>query len=231
MVIPCLNEVNTIEKAVSQAQNALKLIGITSAEIIVVDNGSIDGSVEKVIKQDIARVIRMPTRGYGAALRRGIMKAKSQYVFFADADLSYDFLEIKKFIPLVQKNYDLILGSRFKGRITKGAMPFLNRYLGTPLLTFLIKIMYGIKTSDCNSGMRMIKKDFYKKLNMRNSGMEWASELLIKTAMAGGKYAEVPINFYKDKRGSEPHLLRWTDGLRHLRTIILIKVYYGKTRV
>lgn len=226
IVIPCLNEASTIEKAVVQAQEAIKINRISSAEIIVADNGSTDGSIEKIVKQGVARIIKVPIKGYGAALHWGIMGAKGQYVFFADADLSYDFLEIRKFLPLIQQKYDLVLGSRFKGVILKGAMPFLNRYLGTPVLTFLIRIMYGINTTDCNSGMRMIRKGFYTNLNMRNSGMEWASELLLRTAMAGGTYGEVPITFYKDKRSVKPHLLRWTDGWRHLKAIILIKPNY-----
>jgi len=102
-------------------------------------------------------------------------------------------------------------------------MPFLNRYIGTPLLTLLIRVIYGLNTTDCNSGMRMIKKSFYKELNMRNSGMEWASELLLKTALHAGRYAETPITFYKDRRGKPPHLLRWSDGWRHLKAIVLIK--------
>lgn len=226
IVIPCLNEGRTILEAVVKAQNALKNAGISKSEVIVADNGSEDGSQELVVKQGVARLIDVPVKGYGAALHWGIMKAKSTYVFFADADLSYDFVEIKKFIPFIYQGYDLVLGSRFKGRIMKGAMPFLNRYFGTPVLTLLIRAMYGIDTSDCNSGMRMIKKGFYKKLHMRNSGMEWASELILKTAIVRGKYGEVPIKFYKDKRGVKPHLLRWTDGWRHSKAIVLVKPNY-----
>ncbi len=223
IVIPCLNEVSTIERAVIQAKETEKIKGVSLIEIIVADNGSTDGSIEKVVKQGIAQLVKVPVRGYGAALHWGIMKARGEYVFFADADLSYDFIEIKKFSPLMQKNYDLILGSRLIGKISDGAMPFLNRYLGTPVLTFLIRVLYGIKTTDCNSGMRVVKRDFYKKLNMRNSGMEWASELLLKTAIKKGKYAEAPISFYKDKRGRHPHLSRWSDGWRHLKAILLLK--------
>jgi glycosyltransferase involved in cell wall biosynthesis len=226
IVIPCLNEASTIEKAVLLARKALKSIKVGSPEIIVADNGSTDGSVQKTLRQNIARVVKVPVRGYGAALHWGIMNAKSKYVFFADADLSYNFMEIKKFLPFIHRDYDLVLGSRFEGRISEGAMPFLHRYFGTPILTFLIRIMYGIKTTDCNSGMRLVRKSFYKKLKMRNSGMEWASELLCKTAIAGGKYGEVPIRFYKDKRGRKPHLLSWADGWRHWKAIFLIKPNY-----
>lgn len=226
IVIPCLNEASTIEEVVVRAKKALRKNGFSSSEVIVADNGSTDGSIENVLKQKIARLVKVPVRGYGAALHWGIMAARSKYVFFADADLSYDFSEIKLFVPFVQRDYDLVLGSRLRGRIMKSAMPFLNRYLGTPLLTFLIRVMYRISVSDCNSGMRMVKRSFYKRLNMRNSGMEWASELILKTAISEGKYGEVPIKFYKDKRGVKPHLLRWTDGWRHLKAIILIRPNY-----
>ncbi|MCX6704885.1 MAG: glycosyltransferase, partial [Candidatus Woesebacteria bacterium] len=169
------------------------------------------------------KIINVPIRGYGAALHWGIMKSRGMYVIFADADLSYPFNNLKKFKEIINSQPDLVLGSRLKGKISKGAMPFLNQYFGTPILTFLIRMGYQIATTDCNSGMRMVKKTFYTTLNMRNSGMEWASELLLKTANKKGKYLEVPISFHKDKRGRAPHLSRWTDGWRHLKAIILLK--------
>lgn len=223
LVIPCLNEEGTIEEAVETAYQAGKKWVPGKFEVVVADNDSSDGSVEKVKKQGVARLIKVPVRGYGAALHWGILKAKGKFVLYTDADLSYDFQETKKFIPFIKKDFDLILGSRMKGKIDEGAMPFLNQYLGTPLLTGLIRLIYRIKTTDCNSGMRMVKKSFYQTLHMRNSGMEWASELLLKTALHKGKYAEVPINFYKDQRNRPPHLLRWADGWRHLKAIVLLK--------
>jgi len=222
-LVPCLNEVETIEKAVKSAHQAGRKWLPEKFEILVTDNGSTDGSQRKVSKQGIARLIKVSVRGYGAALHWGILKAKGEFVLYADADLSYDFGETKKFLKYLAKNYDLVLGSRIKGKIDKGAMPLLNRYLGTPVLTTLIRLMYRIKTTDCNSGMRMVRKDFYKSLKMRNSGMEWASELLLKTALHQGKYAEVPINFHQDWRKRPPHLLRWVDGWRHLKAIVLLK--------
>jgi glycosyltransferase involved in cell wall biosynthesis len=151
------------------------------------------------------------------------MNSYGKYVLFADADLSYPFSNIGEFKSKIAKGPDLVLGSRFKGHIEKGSMPFLHRYFGTPLLTLLIRMIYGIPTTDCNSGMRMVKKDFYSKLNMRNSGMEWASELLLKTANKKGKYLEVPITFIKDKRQKSSHLSTWSDGWRHLKAIFLLK--------
>lgn len=222
-VIPCLNEFGTIEEAVIWAQEAGKKLVPGKFEVVVADNGSTDNSIERVRKQGIARLVSVPVRGYGAALHWGILKSKGRFVLYADADLSYDFGETEKFLKYLKKDYDLILGSRMRGKIDIGAMPFLNRYLGTPFLTTLIRLMYRIKTTDCNSGMRMVKKSFYQTLHMRNSGMEWASELLLKTALYRGRYAEVSINFHRDQRERSSHLLRWVDGWRHFKAIILLK--------
>jgi glycosyltransferase involved in cell wall biosynthesis len=231
-VIPCLNEAETIVSVVKQATVAgHKNFALGDFEILVADNGSDDGSVEKLTKlvksqkgrkKIPLRIIHVPVRGYGAALHWGIMKARGKYVMYADADCSYDFREVKVFLPVI-KNADLVLGSRLKGNIDDGAMPFLHQYLGTPVLTFLIRILYHLPVSDCNSGMRVVRKSFYAKLHMHNSGMEWASELLIKTALHQGKYHEVPITLHLDERRRPPHLLSWIDGWRHLKAIILLK--------
>ncbi|AKM83707.1 hypothetical protein A2422_02415 [Candidatus Woesebacteria bacterium RIFOXYC1_FULL_31_51] len=223
ILIPCLNEKITIKKAIFDAKiNADKLFK-NKYEIVVADNGSTDGSLEIIRKIKGIKIIQVPVKGYGAALHWGIKNSMGDYVVFADADLSYPFSNLDKFKPLIRGNPDLILGSRIKGTIQKKAMPFLNRYFGTPILTLLIKLLYNLPTTDCNSGMRMVKRSFYNNLNMRNSGMEWASELLLKTAIKRGKYQEVPIKFMKDKRGNKPHLSRWSDGWRHLKSIILLK--------
>lgn len=223
LLIPCLNEQRTIKVAVSDAKkNGRKYFG-KDFEIIVADNGSTDGTLEVLKKIKGVKLLKVAVRGYGAALHNGVLNAKGDYVIFADADLSYPFSNLKSFKKVMEMNNDLVLGSRITGSIQKKSMPFLHRYLGTPILTFLIRFLYGIKTTDCNSGMRMIKKSFYKKLNMRNSGMEWASELLCKTAIKKGKYYEVPIVFTKDKRGKKAHLSTWSDGWRHLKAILLIK--------
>lgn len=224
VVIPCLNEKRTIKRSINDVKvNVKKFLNVTNIEIIIADNGSTDGSLEIIKKIKGIKLINVPVKGYGAALHWGIMNSKSKYVIFADADLSYPFSNISQFIKYLDDDYDLILGSRIKGSIAKGSMPLLHRYLGTPVLTFLIRFLYKIPTTDCNSGMRMVKRSFYTKLNMRNSGMEWASELLLKIAMNKGKYFEVPITFNKDKRGKKPHLSTWPDGWRHLKAIILLK--------
>lgn len=223
IVIPCLNEAKTITASVRDAKKYAKLHFKNRYELIVCDNGSTDGTLQLLNNINGIRLIGVPTRGYGAALHWGIMHAKSKYVLFADADLSYPFSNIKYFAQTLMKNPDLVLGSRISGKIEQGAMPPLHRYIGTPILTKLIRIIYAIETTDCNSGMRMVKKSFYKKLNMRKSGMEWASELLLKTALKKGVYIEVPIKFVKDKRNRKSHLATWSDGWRHLKTIILLK--------
>lgn len=223
IVIPCLNERKTILAVLKDAQENAKVILGKSFEIIVADNGSTDGSKNIIKKFGLAKVVDVSVKGYGAALHYGIQKTKGKYVIFADADGSYPFSNLSLFMKIIKKNPDMVLGTRLGGKIEKGAMPFLNRYFGTPILTYLIKILYKINTTDCNSGMRMIKKSFYETLNMRNSGMEWASELLLKTAIKNGKYLEVPILFKKDLRSKAPHLSRWSDGWRHLKAIVLLK--------
>ena len=223
IVIPCLNEEKTIREAIFAAHGVGDKYLKGLFEVIVADNGSTDNSIKIVRATKKARLVNVPIRGYGAALHWGILNSRGSYVFFADADMSYDFYEMGKFLKFMRKKYDVVLGSRFKGKIHNGAMPSLNRYVGTPLLTWLIRTIYKIRTTDSNSGMRMVRKDFYETLHMRNSGMEWDSELLIKTKLIGGKYTEVPINLYKDRRDSPPRLSRFTDGWRNLKTIVLIR--------
>lgn len=223
IVIPCLNEQTTISRAIKDAQKFAQKNFPKDHEIIVSDNGSTDRTPGILKKFRSIRVINVPVRGYGAALHWGVTNAKGKYVLFADADLSYPFSNLTKLKPFLKDNPDLLLGSRLTGSIQPGAMPLLHRYLGTPILTKLINLIYKIPTSDCNSGMRIVKRSFYKKLNMRNSGMEWASELLLKTALKKGKYIETPIDFKKDKRGKAPHLSTWADGWRHLKSIFLLK--------
>lgn len=224
IVIPCLNEKQTISQVINDAHNNCKKnLRLNQFEIIVSDNGSSDGTLDILNKSKKIRIVNVPIRGYGAALHWGILAAKGEYVLFGDADMSYPFSNLPKFLKTIKNEPDIVLGSRLRGTIQPGAMPLLNRYFGTPLLTLLIRFLYQIPTSDCNSGMRLVKRSFYERLNMRNSGMEWASELLLKSALKKGKYVEVPIAFKKDQRNRAPHLSRWSDGWRHLKAILLLK--------
>lgn len=222
-LVPCLDEKKTILKVIDDMKKYGKKYFPKKFEIVIADNGSTDGTIGILKKTQGIRVVNVPIKGYGAALHWGIANSKGKYVVFADADLSYPFSNVGNFINTIKDEPDLVSGTRLKGLIQKGAMPFLHRYFGTPALTMLINILYKIDTSDCNCGMRMVKKSFYKRLNMKSSGMEWASELLLKTALRKGKFEEVPIKYMKDKRGKSPHLSTWADGWRQLKTIILLK--------
>jgi len=223
LLIPCLNEKTTIAEVIKDAGFFGRKYFKNKFEIIVADNGSTDGTLEILTRIKEVRIVHVPVRGYGAALHWGILSSRTDYALFADADGSYPFSNLIRFKKLLSREPDLVLGSRLSGNIEPGAMPFLNRYVGTPILTRLINWIYRLPTTDCNSGMRLIKRDFYRTLNMRNSGMEWASELLLKTALKKGSYLEVPIEFKKDLRNRSPHLSRWADGWRHLKAIVLLK--------
>lgn len=221
IVIPCLNEIKTIGVCIQKAKRALETLSLESWEIIVADNGSTDGSIEAAEKAG-AQVVHVVEKGYGAALHAGIMAANTDWVLFADADDSYHFDEIGIFIPALKAGADLVVGNRFAGKIEKGAMPWLHRYLGTPVISFLGRRSFKVPLSDFNCGMRAIRLQAYKSLAMQSGGMEFATEMLAKAGLTGLKVAEVPVNLYKDSRGRKPHLRTWQDGWRHLRLILLL---------
>jgi len=214
VILPCRNEEQTIGICIEKIQNALKG---KDYEIIVSDSSS-DKS-PAIAKKYGVKVIKHNLEGYGNAILQGIKSAKGDFIIIGDADNTYDFFEIPKFIEQLNKGYDLVIGSRFKGNVEDGAMPFSHKYFGTPVLNFLIRLFFKIKISDINSGFRGIKREALENLNLNSSGMEFASEMLIKTARKKLKIKEIPINY--SKRIGSSKLRKFNDGWRHLRFMLL----------
>ena len=217
--MPCLNEAATVADCVKQARDALAKYAI-SGEVIVADNGSTDGSRELAAAAG-ARVVPVPLRGYGSALLAGIASARGEYVVMGDADGSYDFMAIETFVTKLREGYDLVMGNRFKGGIAEGAMPFLHRYLGNPVLSFLGRLFFGSEVGDFHSGLRGFRRSSILALDLRTTGMEFASEMIVKASVEGLRIAEVPVTLSPDKRDRPPHLRTWRDGWRHLRFLLL----------
>ncbi|USR91731.1 glycosyltransferase family 2 protein [Phormidium yuhuli AB48] len=225
-VLPCLNEARTLETCIEKAKIAIAQLGLRG-EVVVADNGSDDGS-QDLANSLGARVVDVPVRGYGAALIWGINAAQGTYVVMGDADDSYDFREAVAMVRELESGYDLVVGTRLKGRIMPGAMPWKNRYLGTPVLTAVVNSLYQSNFSDVNCGMRAFSKRAFQRLQMESPGMEFASEMLVKAAILGLKITEVPITLHRDGRDRPPHLRPWSDGWRHLKYILLFapKIIY-----
>jgi len=215
IIIPCLNEENTIEVCVKNALRSLNSLGI-NGEVIVSDNGSNDNS-RLLANKAGAMVVICNIKGYGAAIKEGLKHSTGKYVLIVDGDGSYDFSSIKDFWEKRNDDFDMIIGSRFKGIIDNGAMPPLHRYFGTPLLTFITNLLYSTKISDSQSGMRFFRKESLDKIKLETTGMEFASELTIKIKLQKMKIIEIPIKFHKDGRiNGKTHLNPWCDGFRHL---------------
>lgn len=214
-VFPCLNEAETLPGCLAEARAALALLSVPT-EILVADNGSTDASVE-IAEAGGSRVIHVSQRGYGAALRGGMNAARGEYVAFADADGSYRIADLGRMWQLaITGKADLVIASRMTGPVDAGAMPILHRFLGTPVLTALINILFGGHLSDCNSGFRLLRKTSFARWDVRSSGMEFASELLIKALKDHAILAELPSGLRQDRRSRLPHLRTWRDGMRHL---------------
>lgn len=219
LLFPCLNESTTLAQCIGAAKASLDGANI-DYEIVVADNGSTDGSQE-IAKEHGARVVNVSQRGYGAALRGGFEAAKGRYVMFADADSTYLLEHCRDlYEAAIREDADMAIASRLKGVVEPGAMPFLHRYLGTPVLTGLINIFFRGKLSDCNSGFRCVRKEAYDTWRIRSSGMEFASELLIKALKAKAKIVEIPSGLRPDHRDRVAHLKTWRDGMRHLLFIL-----------
>jgi len=222
IVMPCLNEADSLPKAVETAAAALKALRENgfSGEVVVSDNGSDDGSLE-VAGCLGCRVVHARDRGYGSALRAGIAACRGKYVVMGDSDASYDFRES---VPMVRKladGYDICMGTRFKGRILPGAMPWKNRWIGNPILTGVLNLFFRTGFSDAHCGMRAFTKEAFGRMKLTSPGMEFASEMAVKAALAGLKRAEVPVTLYPDGRDRRPHLRPWRDGWRHLKFLLV----------
>jgi glycosyltransferase involved in cell wall biosynthesis len=219
ILMPCLNEAATVAACVRKAREFLERASI-GGEVLVADNGSCDGS-QSLAEAAGARVIGVAERGYGAALRGGIEAARGRYIIMGDADESYDFSRLGAFIEKLREGYPLVMGNRFKGGITPGAMPPLHRYFGNPLLSFIGRVLFRVRVGDFHCGLRGFDREAVKGLDLTTKGMEFASELVVKAALAGWRIAEVPTTLRRDGRDRPPHLKSWRDGWRHLRFLLL----------
>ena len=219
IVMPCLNEIETLGRCIEKAKYFLEQHGI-EGEIVVADNGSSDGS-QSLAEKLGARVVSVDDTGYGNALMGGIIAARGTYIIMGDADDSYDFSRLDLFIEKLREGYDLVMGNRFKGGIKPGAMPFLHKYIGNPCLTGIGRLFFRCPCSDFHCGLRGFKKNSILRLNLVTSGMEFASEMVIKASLFGMRIAEVPTVLSPDGRTRPPHLRSWRDGWRHLRFMLL----------
>ncbi len=220
VVLPCLDEAQTLAACIDTIKNALKLHDLVG-EIIVSDNGSVDESRE-IALQGGARIVPVKDRGYGSALRGGIAAAKGKYIVFGDADGSYDFMDVPRLVAKLREGDDLVMGNRFKGKIHDGAMPLLHRYLGNPVLSALGRLFFGVQVGDFHCGLRGFSKAAFQTMELRSTGMEFASEMVIKAALCGLRIGEIPIELRPDGRNRPPHLRTWRDGWRHLRFMMVM---------
>ena len=219
VVLPCLNERETIATCIKKSLQTLEKMEISS-EVVVADNGSTDGSVEIATSLG-ARVVHEKRMGYGNAYRAGIAAAKGKYIVIADSDDSYDLTDLERFVKPLEDGADMVMGTRMRGRIEKGAMPWHHRYIGNPVLTGILNLMFHARVSDAHCGMRSFTKDAYEKMELQTTGMEFASEMVIKAAQLGLNIKEIPITLYRDGRNRPPHLRSFRDGWRHLRFMLL----------
>ncbi len=222
IVMPCLNEAETLVACIEKAKRGLKDAGVTG-EVLIADNGSTDGSIA-LAETHGARVVNVREKGYGNALRGGIEAAKGRWIIMGDADDSYDFSAIKGFVEKMREGYDLVMGCRMPrggGTIAPGAMPWKNRWLGNPSLSFIGRLFFKTPIQDFHCGLRAFSKEAYNRMQLKTTGMEFASEMVMKASLSGMRMAEVPITLHKDGRSRPPHLRPWRDGWRHLRFMLI----------
>jgi glycosyltransferase involved in cell wall biosynthesis len=219
IVMPCLNEAETLAACIEKANLAIER-GALAAEIIVADNGSTDGS-QVIAKELGARVVTVDRKGYGSALIGGINAARGRFVIMGDADDSYDFTAIAPMLEKLRAGADLVVGNRFAGGIEPGAMPWSHRWVGNPALSLISRVFFHTPVGDAHCGLRGFRKDAYERMKLRATGMEFASEMVIKASLKGMRIAEVPVKLRPDGRSRPPHLRTWRDGWRHLRFMLL----------
>ena len=218
IVMPCLNEAETLAGCVEEALQALRDANLRG-EVIVADNGSTDGS-QTIATRAGARVVPVAEKGYGCALRGGIAAARGRYLVMGDADGSYDFSQAGAFVAKLREGWDLVMGNRFRGGVQPGAMPWKNRYIGNPILSGLGRLFFGSAIGDFHCGLRAFSKDAYERLALRTTGMEFASEMVIKATLFHFRVTEIPTILRPDGRSRPPHLRPWRDGWRHLRFML-----------
>lgn len=219
ILMPCLNETETLSTCIEKALGFLRRSGI-DGEVLVADNGSTDGS-QDIARASGARVTNIPQRGYGAALIGGIAAARGEFVIMGDADDSYDFSQLDAFVAQLRNGAELVMGNRFRGGIAKGAMPALHRYLGNPVLSSIGRLFFPSAIRDFHCGLRGFNRAAIQKLDLQTTGMEFASEMVVKATVQGLKVVEVPTTLQPDGRSRPPHLRSWRDGWRHLRFLLL----------
>ncbi len=219
ILMPCLNEAETLALCIQNARRFLDEYGI-NGEVLIADNGSADGS-QQIAQECGARVVDVPERGYGNALRYGIEAAYGRYVIMGDADGSYNFMALMPFVEQLRAGYELVMGNRFAGGIELGAMPKLHKYLGNPVLTMIGRLFFGGPCRDFHCGLRGFQRDAMCDLDLRTTGMEFASEMVVKATMHNLRITEVPTALARDGRSRPPHLRSWRDGWRHLRFLLL----------
>ncbi len=219
VLMPCLNEAETLEVCINKARNCMREMSV-HGEVLISDNGSTDGSQE-IARRCGARVIDAPIRGYGGALQAGIAAARSKYIIMADADDSYDFSGLQPFVEKLRAGHDLVMGNRFRGGIAPGAMPPLHRYLGNPVLSFAGRLFFSNKIGDFHCGLRGFSKQAARRMDLQTSGMEFASEMVVRATLLDMNITEVPTTLSPDGRSRPPHLRSWRDGWRHLRFLLM----------
>jgi Glycosyl transferase family 2 len=220
VVLPCLDEAETLATCIAKAQVSLARLGV-AGEVVVADNGSTDGSVDIAVAAG-ALVVHVGDRGYGSATRAGIAEARGRYVIMADADDSYALDDLGPFVTALRDGADLVMGNRFAGGIEPGAMPALHRYLGNPVLTRVGRLFFRAPVHDFHCGMRGFRRDRMLDLHLRTRGMEFATEMVVRSSLAGFDVAEVPTRLRPDGRSHRPHLRTWRDGWRHLRFLLAL---------